>query len=169
MAKPTAWQRRAVVAHLHALGDPSFGGTSWVSESGHWLTTRRYTGGFARFDHRKDDDEVIGMLGIIGTSIKQRPDRAEAATALGRVAAGRHQTFGLGAVVDHRADHAVGAGIQHLAEDAGLQPGHAHDRDRRRRRDALEHGHGHLVVDHAVLHVDRHGVPALMGHGLGRE
>ena len=55
--------------------------------------------------------------------------------------------------VDHRADHAIGAAVEHLADDAGLVPGHAHHRRHRmlvHRLEALHHGE---IVLHAVLHV----------------
>src|SRR5580698_5213889 len=48
-------------------------------------------------------------------------------------------------------------------------PRHPHERRRVGGRDALQHVHHHLVIDHAVLHVDDQRVPAGIGHDLGRE
>ena len=79
----------------------------------------------------------------------------------------RTKFLGLFLGVDHRADHAIGAGVQHLADDAGLIPGHPHHRRHRMRLHRLETVHHGLVVLHAVLHVDGDAVEAALRDDLG--
>jgi hypothetical protein len=71
--------------------------------------------------------------------------------------------------VHHRADHAVGAAVQHLADDPRLVPGHAHHRQHRVRLHGLEaRDHGEVVL-HPMLEVHGHAVPAGLRHDLGGE
>ena len=85
-------------------------------------------------DHRDDQHFVIGRR-LVGRrlAVGAGADRAVAALALGRIERIGDQRLGFGGVVHHRADHAPGAAVQHLADDAGLVPRHAHQR---RDRDA---------------------------------
>ena len=123
---------------------------------------------FRGLDHRNREHGVVGVLRIIGARVQQRPHRTEAAVALGRVTASAHQGLGFLAGIDHRANHAVGAGVQELHDDAVLEPRDPRHRHCFGRRNRLKHGDRGLVIDQPVLQVDRQRVPSLMGHGFRR-
>ena len=107
------------------------------------------------------------MLAIVGAGVEADPGRAEAAVALGRVAAGADEALGLFGRVDHRADDAVAAGIEHLHDDPGLVPGHPGERRDGAARDRLEQRQRDIVAERPVLQVDGQAVPALRRHDLG--
>ena len=90
-------------------------------------------------DHREGDDGVVGVLRIVGAAVEQRAHRAEAARAARRVVGVGDELLRVLARVDHRADHAVGAGVERLHQDAGLEPGHAHHGHGVGGRDRLQH------------------------------
>jgi hypothetical protein len=71
--------------------------------------------------------------------------------------------------VDHRADHAIGAAIEHLADDAGLIPRHPHHRRHRMAMHRLEALHHRLIFLHAVLHVDGDAVETALRDHFGRK
>ena len=110
-------------------------------------------------------------LALAGSRRRHRPRRGSGRSCgtLRRIAHRGGEFLGLGAVVDHRADDAVGAGVERLLDVRRVVPRHAHQRRRVGGRDRLQHRYHHRVVDHAVLHVDHQRVPAHMGHDLGRE
>ena len=120
-------------------------------------------------DHAEGDDDVVGLGVVVGAAVERGADRPRAAVAERRIAHRVDEFLGLGAVVDHRADDAVGAGVERLLDMGRVVPRHPHQRHRLGGRDALQHRHHHLVVDHAVLHVDDQRIPAGMGHDLGRK
>ena len=120
-------------------------------------------------DHAEGDDEVVGLHVIIRPAVERGADRPRAPIAERRIAAGADEFLCFGAVVDHRADDAVGAGVERLLDVGRVVPRDAHQRHRAGGRDALQHRHHDRVVDHAVLHVDDQRIPAGMGHNLGRE
>ncbi len=122
-----------------------------------------------RLDHREAHDGGVGMLGIVGAAVQQRAHRAEAAGAARRIGGVGHQLLRFFTGADHGADHTVGAGVQCLHQDAGLQPGHPHHRHGGGGADGLQHGEHGLVIHHAVLQVDGERIPALVGHHLGRK
>src|SRR5918995_898060 len=121
-------------------------------------------------DHGNDQHFVVGrrLVGR-GRAVGAGADRAVAALALGRIERIGDQRLGFGDVVHHRADHAPGAAVQDLADDAGLVPWHAHQRCHRMLVHRLEAGDHRMIVLHAVLHVEGDAVPAALRHGLGRE
>ena len=121
-----------------------------------------------RLDHRDRQDRLVGVFPVVGAAIHHGADRAERAAAARRVAAVLDELLALGRRVDHRADDAVGAGIERLHDDVGHVPRHAHHRRRVGLRDRLQHRDRVGVVDQAVLHVDHHRVPAAARHALGR-
>jgi hypothetical protein len=83
--------------------------------------------------------------------------------------AGGHEGFSFLPGIDHRADHALRAGVEHLADDAGLVPRHAHHRCHRVRLHRLKALHHRQVVLDAVLQIDGDAVKAALRHHLGRE
>ena len=112
---------------------------------------------------------LSACLGIVGAAIEKRADRAEASLAARRIGRRATKSSRFRRRVHHRADDAVGAGVEHFHQDAGLEPRHAHERHGRRRRDRCQRAKRGAVVAHAVLHVDGQAVPALMRHRLGGE
>ncbi len=122
--------------------------------------------GVSRLDHADGQDRVVGPPFIIVSRVHAGAGGTEAAESARRIAARPREAFGLGARVDHRADDAVGARVQHLHDDPLIQPGDADQRNGRHRGDADQHLNGTLVVDQAVLQVDRQRIPAAMGHSL---
>src|SRR5258708_10804290 len=122
------------------------------------------------FHHREQYDLLVrGLLIGAGRTIHAGTDRAVGARAARRIFAVGDEVLGFLPGVDHRADHAVGAAIEHLADDAGLVPGDADHRRHRMPVHRLEALHHRMVVLHAVLHVDGDAVePALRDH-LGRK
>jgi hypothetical protein len=125
---------------------------------------------FLGFDHRDHQHLVVGDR-LIGArfAIGGGADRAVAALALRRIETSARQRFRVGRGVDQRTDHTPGAGIEHLADHAGLVPGHAHQRRDRAFVHRLKALHHRLVVLHAVLHVDGDAVETALRHHLGRE
>src|SRR5882757_4033535 len=123
-----------------------------------------------RLDHRDDQHLVVGGR-LVGRrlAIGAGADRAVAALPLRRIKRVGDKRLGLGFGVDHGTDHAPGAAVQNLADDAGLVPRHAHQRRHRMFVHRLEAADHRMVVLHAMLHVDRDAVPAALRHGLGRE
>src|SRR5262249_7431570 len=115
-------------------------------------------------------DLVVRSL-LVGTggAVHAGADRAVGADALRRIFGVGDEGLGFLRSVDHRADHAVGAAIEHPAHDARLGPPHP---DHRRHR-MLVHGLEALdyreVVLHAVLHVDGDAVEAALRDHLGGE
>ncbi len=113
---------------------------------------------------------VVGGLGrVVAAGVDRGTHRPPRAVAEREVLARGHQRLGFRARVDHRADDAVGAGVEDLHDPGGVTPGHARQRHHAGGRDALQHAHGHLVVHDAVLHVDRQRVEPLVRHHLGGE
>src|ERR1035437_6943241 len=141
-----------------------------AADAGHVQNSVNIVDRLLRLDHRDHQHFVIGdRLVRARLAIGGGADRAGAALALGRIQAIAYQGPGFGLRVDHRADHAPGAAVQNLADDAGLVPGNPHqwrDRVPVHRLEALHH---RLIVLHAVLDVDGHAVPAALRHYLGRE
>src|SRR3984893_10731579 len=123
-----------------------------------------------RLDHRDHQHFVVGGR-LVGRclAIGAGADRSIAALALGRIERIGDQRLGLGFGVDHGTDHAPGAAVQNLADDAGLVPRHAHQRRHRMLVHCLEAADHRMVVLHAMLHVDGYAVPAALRHGLGPE
>src|SRR4029078_1776986 len=76
--------------------------------------------------HRQQHDLVIGGL-LVRTraAVHAGADRTVRARALWRILRELDEVLGLFRGVDHRADHAIGAAVEHLADDAGLVPRHA--------------------------------------------
>ena len=122
-----------------------------------------------RFDHGEHDHGVVGMRVVVGATVEQRPDRPEAARAKGRIVGGGNELLGILASAHHGTNHGVRAGVQDLHENAGVEPGNAHDGHGLGGGDGGQHVDRGLVVDHAVLEVDRQGIPALMRHRFGGE
>src|SRR5258705_1711025 len=120
--------------------------------------------------HRQQHNLVVGGLLIgAGRTIHAGTDRAVRTRAARRIFGVGDEVFRLLLGVDHRTDHAIGAAIEHLADDARLIPRHPHHRCYRMAVHRLEALHHRLVVLHAVLHVDSDAVePALRNH-LGRK
>src|SRR5580700_3009330 len=121
------------------------------------------------FDHAEGNDDVVGLGVIIGAAVERGADRPGAAAAERGVAHRADEFLGLGPVVDHRADDAVGTGVERLLDVRRVVPRHPHQRHDIGRRERLQHRHHGLVLDHAVLHVDDQRVPAHMRHHLGRK
>src|SRR5450631_876554 len=120
--------------------------------------------------HREQHDLVVGGLLIgAGRTIHAGTDRAVRARAARRVFTVGNQALRLLLGVDHRADHAIGAAVEHLADDAGFVPGHPHHRRHRMAVHRLKTLHHRQVILHAVLHVDGDAVePALRNHFGGK-
>src|SRR5258708_9353062 len=120
--------------------------------------------------HRQQHDLfVCGLLISAGRTIHAGTDRAVRARAARRIFAVGDEVFRLLLGVDHRADHAIGAAVQHFADDAGLVPRHAHHRSHRMAVHRLKALHHRLIILHAVLHVDGDAVePALRDHLGGK-
>src|SRR5215216_2133244 len=79
--------------------------------------------------HRQQHDLVVrGLLVGTGRTVHARADRAVRTRALWRILGILDQVLGFLRGVDHRTDHAIGAAVEHLADDAGLVPGHADHR-----------------------------------------
>src|SRR6266404_9364165 len=120
------------------------------------------------FHHRQQHDLVVGGLLVgAGRAVHAGADRAVGARALRRILGIGNEVPRFLRSIDHRADHAIGAAVEHLADDAGLVPGHAdHRRDgvAVHRLEALHHGQ---IVLHAVLHVDGDAVEAALRDHLG--
>src|ERR1700722_180312 len=120
--------------------------------------------------HRQQHDLVIGGLLIgAGRAVHAGPDRAVGARAARRIFAVGDEVFALLPGVDHRTDDAVGAAVQHLADDAGLVPGHPHHRRHRMAVHGLETLHHREIILHAMLHVDGNAVEAALRNHLGRK
>src|SRR3984957_8837289 len=120
------------------------------------------------FHHRQQHDFFIGGL-LVGTgrAVHARADRAVRAGATRRIFGILDQGFRLFLGVDHRANHAIGAAVEHLADDTGLVPGHADHRGHRVAVHRLEALHHRLIVLHAMLHVDGDAVEAALRDHLG--
>src|SRR5580692_2337633 len=120
--------------------------------------------------HRQQHDLFVGGLLIgAGRTVHAGTDRAVRARAARRIFAVGDEVLGFFLGIDHRADHAIGAAIEHLADDAGLVPGHADHRRHRMAVHGLKALHHRLVVLHAVLDVDGDAVePALRDHLGGK-
>ena len=63
----------------------------------------------------------------------------------------------------------AGTRIEALQDDAGFEPGHAHDAHGLGGRNRLQHGDHRGVVDHTMLQVDGQRMPPLVGHDLPSE
>src|SRR6185295_3517271 len=120
--------------------------------------------------HRQQHDLVIrGLLVGAGRTVHAGADRAVRARALRRILGELNEILGFLRGVDHRADHAIGAAVEHLSDDAGLVPGHADHRRYRMAVHRLEALHHREVILHAVLHVDGDAVEAALRDHFGRE
>ncbi len=120
--------------------------------------------------HRQQHDLVVGGLLIgAGRAVHAGTDRAVGAGAARRIFGILDELLGFLLRVDHRADHAIGAAVQHLADDAGLVPGHAHHRRHRMAVHGLKALHHGEVILHAVLHVDGDAIEAALRDHLGRK
>ena len=120
------------------------------------------------FDLGDGQHGVVGMLGVIGPGIDRGPPRAIGAGALGRIAgsAAMKRPASSGGV-HHRADHAIGAGVQRPHDVAGIVPLYTHHRHRVGGGDGGEDGNHGGMVGLAVLLIDGEAIPALMGDLLG--
>ena len=124
----------------------------------------------AGLDHRDAQRLVVrGRLISPRRAVQAGADRAVAAGAARRVLAVLNEILGLFLGVHHRADHAISATVQHLADDARLVPRHPHHRRHRMRLHRLEAGDHRLIVLHAVLDIDGDAVEPALRHHLGRE
>src|SRR4051812_48606170 len=120
--------------------------------------------------HRQQYDLVIsGPLIFAGAAIHAGADGTIGAHALRRIFGVGDEIPGFLRRVDHRADHAIGAAIQHLADDAGLVPGHAHHRRHRVSAHRLEALHHREIILHTVLYVDGDAVEATLRDDFGGE
>src|ERR1700682_2586242 len=120
------------------------------------------------FHHREQHDLLVGRLLIgAGRTIHAGTDRAVGTRAARRVFGVGDEVFRLLLGVDHRTDHAIGAAVEYLADDARLVPGHAHHRRHRMTVHRLKALHHRLVILHAVLHVDGDAVEAALRDHLG--
>src|SRR5205085_7203274 len=118
--------------------------------------------------HRQQHDLLVGGL-LIGTgrAVHACTDRAVGADTLRRIFGIRDEVFGFLRGIDHRADHAIGAAVEHLADDARLVPRHADHRRHRMAVHCLETLHHRLIILHAMLHVDGDAVEAALRDHLG--
>ena len=126
--------------------------------------------GFLRLDHHDAQRIVVRVV---------RSNRSPRSTSCGTARNSarpwaRSDTCGTACsasvdAVHHRDDHPARAGVEGLADDAGLVPRHPYQRRDGRRRHGLQHRDHLLVVDDAVLHVDAHPVETGVRHDLGRE
>jgi len=80
-----------------------------------------------------------------------------------------HQGAGFFGRIHHGADHAIGAGIQHLADDARFIPRHAHHGGYGVGLHALKARHAGKVILHAMLHIHRQAIPARLGEHFRRK
>src|SRR5258708_5454467 len=118
------------------------------------------------------DAQCLGVRSLlIGAcrTVHARSDRAVAAGAARRIFAIGDEVFGFFLGVDHRADHAIGAAVQHLADDAGFVPGAADHRLHWMGVHRLKALHHRQVILHAVLHVDGDAVEPALRDLLGRK
>src|SRR6478752_5192658 len=118
--------------------------------------------------HREQYNFVVGG-GLIsaGRTIHAGTDRAVRTRAARRIFGVGDELFRLLIGVDHRTDHAIGAAVEYLADDARLVPGHADHRRYRMTVHRLEALHHRQVVLHAVLHIDGDAVEAALRDHLG--
>ena len=137
-----------------------------ASTTGHGEDVVEVLQGGDRLDHRDDGDPFVG-IGRAAARAQPGDDRTPAAPAGRRVAPSGDGGGGLLGAVDHRHDDALGAGVEHLADDAGLVPRHPGDRPRSAGDDRLEHPDGVAVVERAVLQVDADVVETGAGGRLG--
>src|ERR1700738_5105328 len=93
---------------------------------------------------------VCGLLIAAGRTIQPGADRSVAAGAARRIFAIGNKIFRFLFGIDHRADYAIRAAVQHLADDARLIPRHAHHRRYGMGLHCLEALHHGLVVLNAV-------------------
>src|SRR6185437_13346323 len=120
--------------------------------------------------HRQQHDLLVRRFLIgAGRAVHARADRAVGAGPARRIFGIGNQVFSFLPGVDHRADHAIGAAVQHLADDAGLIPGNPYHRRHRMAVHGLKALHHRLVILHAVLHVHGHAVEAALRDDLGGE
>src|SRR5712671_1159844 len=120
------------------------------------------------FHHRQQHDFVVGgFLVGAGRTVHAGADRAVGAGALRRIFAVGDEVSCFLRRVDHRADHAVGAAVEHLADDARLVPGHADHRRHRMAVHRLKTLYHREIVLHAVLHVDSDAVKTALRDHLG--
>ena len=82
---------------------------------------------FRGLDHGHADDLVVGLVGVVAAAVDRGPDRPERAGTQRRVGGVVHELSRVITVIDHGADDAVGAGVQHLHDHPGIQPRHAHE------------------------------------------
>ena len=125
--------------------------------------------GLGGLDHGKGQNLVIGLGRVVGARREVRTRRAEAALAGGRIAHVADELSRLLRRVDHWTNDAVGAGIEHLHDDAWLEPRHPRNWHDARRAHCLEHRQEHGIVERAMLDVDADAVIALRSHDLGGE
>ena len=109
------------------------------------------------------------MLRIIGAGVVSRSERADAACTHWRIAAGLHQRLSFLFGVDHRADDAVGAGIEYAHDVGRIVPGDARHRCRIAEADRLQQRHHIIDVERTVLHVESNAFEALRRINLGCE
>ena len=124
---------------------------------------------FGRLDHRHRDNGVVGLRRIVGAAVEQAARGTETAVARRRVAAGADEAFALPGGVDHRADDAVGAGVEQFHDRRRVVPRNPRQRRRRISGHGGEHGNRVGEVDHAVLGIDGDAVEGRVGHGLRRK
>ena len=118
-------------------------------------------------DHRDRRHMGVGP-GAVVVVTHARHHRPPTARAIGHVARRAHDRLRLLPRVDHRDDDAVGAGVEHLADDAGLVPRHARDRRAAAQLDRLDHRRRLGVVVDPVLEVDADVVDRLARRDLRR-
>ena len=161
----------AIEHRLHSERETEIAGADInPGDAGHVQDPVEIVERFLRLDHRDHQHLVIGD-GLIGgaLAVSARADRPIAATALGGIETRVRQCLGFGRRVDHRADHAPGAGIEHLADDARLVPRHPHHRGDGVAIHRLVALDQRQIVLHAVLHIDGDAVEAALRHYLRRK
>src|SRR5216684_1206121 len=119
--------------------------------------------------HHREQHNLVVCGGLIsaGRTIHAGTDRAVRTRAARRIFGVGDEVFRLLPGVDHRTDHAIGAAIEHLADDARFIPGYADHRCYRMTVHRLEALYHRLVVLHAVLHIDGDAVEAALRDHLG--
>src|SRR5207248_1543029 len=70
-------------------------------------------------DHAERDDDVVGLGVVIGAAVDRGADRSRAAATDRGITHRADEFLGLGAVVDHRTDDAVGAGVERIPPASG--------------------------------------------------